>query len=57
MKKSSTSIYTEMSITEKKSTPSHRERPGAMALAFVRQFARTYTYEPRLLSIGSLSAN
>ncbi|MBD5250184.1 MAG: hypothetical protein HDR83_06610 [Bacteroides sp.] len=32
-------------------------RPGKLALEIIRRFARSYRYEPRLASLGSLSVN
>ncbi|MDE5785765.1 MAG: hypothetical protein K2H98_04455 [Duncaniella sp.] len=32
-------------------------RPGKYALEFIRRFARSYHYEPRLAALGSLSVN
>ncbi|MDE6484362.1 MAG: hypothetical protein K2L14_03085 [Duncaniella sp.] len=32
-------------------------RPGKLALEIIRRFARSYHYEPRLSTLGSLSVN
>lgn len=32
-------------------------RPGKLAIAFIRSFARSYHYEPRLAVLGSMSVN
>ncbi len=32
-------------------------RPGKLALEIIRRFARSYRYEPRLATLGSLSVN
>lgn len=32
-------------------------RPGKLALEFIRRFARSYHYEPRMAALGSLIVN
>ena len=57
MKKSSTSDIPTLPRAEKNERSTTALRPGKSAIEFIRQFARSYHFEPRLASLGSISIN
>ncbi len=57
MKKCSTSDIPTLPGAGKKAQSSSAMRPGKSAIEFIRQFARSYHFEPRLASLGSMSIN
>lgn len=57
MKKCSTPETIEMSNPEAKATSPSQQRPAKAAIDFIRLFARSYHFEPRLASLGSMILN
>lgn len=57
MKKFSTPESPTMTSPSQNEKPQSDARPRKSAIDFIRQFARSYHYEPRLASLGSISVN
>lgn len=57
MKKTSTSDIPTLPRAGKNVQSSTALRPGKSAIEFIRQFARSYHFEPRLASLGSMLIN